>query len=309
MTAVNFTKPVTSDLRADVLSYIRDYMAGQAKMFDGDTLTSPPTNAIRYSAANSRFELWSGAAWGALTLALLPTTGGTLTGALTSLTITPAVNNTSNLGSDALRYASVYATNFYEAGTALSSKYSVAAHTHTYLPLAGGTLSGVVNSLNILPVANNVSNLGSDTFRYAGVYATSFYEAGSALSSLYSGVGHSHSYLPLAGGTLSGGLSGTTGAFSTSLAVGGVAVSLSTHTHSYLALSGGTLTGALQTAAAGIELGHATDTTLTRLAAGRMAVEGAEAVVLGFSASSAKVTRGTAAPSGGADGDIYLQYA
>lgn len=43
-----------------------------------------------------------------------------------------------------------------------------------------------------------------------------------------------------------------------------------------LSLSGGTLTGALVTAAAGIELGHATDTTLTRVAAGRMAVEGVE---------------------------------
>ena len=48
------------------------------------------------------------------------------------------------------------------------------------------------------------------------------------------------------------------------------------HTHSYLPLSGGTLTGALVTASAGIELGHATDTTLTRVAAGRVAMEGVE---------------------------------
>lgn len=44
----------------------------------------------------------------------------------------------------------------------------------------------------------------------------------------------------------------------------------------YLQLSGGTLTGALQTAAAGIELGHASDTTITRLGAGRAAIEGVE---------------------------------
>lgn len=63
------------------------------------------------------------------------------------------------------------------------------------------------------------------------------------------------------------------GAF-TSLTVNDVAVSVEGHTHTYLPLAGGTLTGALVTAAAGIEVGHATDTTLTRAAAGIVAVEG-----------------------------------
>lgn len=253
MTAVNFTKPVTSDLRADVLLYIRNYMDGQAKLFDGDTLTSPPTNTIRYSSSNSRFEKWNGSAWAALPTGDLPLSGGTLTGGLTGTT----ANFTAGL--------SMNGNAVWHAGNLTPSNY---------LPLAGGTMAGVLNSVNILPTVNNVSNLGSDTFRYAGVYATNFYEAGTALSSKYSASGHSHSYLPLSGGTLSGGLTGTTGAFSTSLTVGGVAVSLSTHTHStYLALGGGTLTGLLTTAAAGIDIANA-DTTLTRIAAGIVGIEG-----------------------------------
>ena len=261
--SVNFTKPVTSDLRADVLTYIRDYMAGQAKMFDGETLTSTPTNAIRYSAANSRFEKWNGSSWAALTLNLLPLSGGTLTGTLTGTT-------------GAFTALTVNSNAVWHAGNLTPANY---------LPLAGGTMTGTLNSLNIAPTTNNTSTIGTDALRYAGVYATNFYEAGTALSSKYSAAGHTHSYLPLSGGTLTGGLTGTSGAF-TSLTVGGTAVSVSGHTHSYLPLSGGSLSGGLNgttanfsgtvTASGTLELGHATDTTLSRLAAGRIAVEGVE---------------------------------
>lgn len=68
MTTANFTKPVVTDLRADVLQYIRDYMAAQAKMFDGDTLVSQPVNTIRYSSGNLRLEKWNGSVWAELPL-------------------------------------------------------------------------------------------------------------------------------------------------------------------------------------------------------------------------------------------------
>jgi hypothetical protein len=51
------------------------------------------------------------------------------------------------------------------------------------------------SGLNNLPRANNSFTLGSDTFRFSGVYATAFYEAGTALSS---------KYLAKTGGTLTG---------------------------------------------------------------------------------------------------------
>lgn len=68
MATVYFTKPITSDLRADVLQYIRDAINSQARMFEGDTLVSPPVNAVRYVAANNRFEKWSGSVWDPLNI-------------------------------------------------------------------------------------------------------------------------------------------------------------------------------------------------------------------------------------------------
>jgi len=57
-----------------------------------------------------------------------------------------------------------------------------------------------------------------------------------------------------------------------------------------------------------VELGHATDTSLTRKAAGSLGVEGRAALVMadtGFTQS--RVTVSTSAPSGGVDGDVWLK--
>jgi hypothetical protein len=266
----NFTKPVTSDLRASVLQYIRESLTAQAKMFDGETLTGTPTNAIRYSAANTRFEKWNGATWVELALNHLLLSGGTLTGALIGT-------------SGAFTSLSVGGNAVWHAGNLTPANY---------LPLAGGNMTGVLNSLNILPTTNNVRTLGSNTFRYAGVYATDFYEAGTALSAKYALAGHAHDYLPLAGGTLTGTLTGAAGVF-TSLSVGGVSVSLSNHTHAaysltshthaaYAALAGANFTGSLQ--------------------------RSSQHVVTSANGTAPKFTRSTAAGSGGADGDMHLQY-
>lgn len=66
--AVNFAKPVTSDLRADVLAFIRDNLVGQAKMYAGETLANTPTDAIRYNPTLSTFEKWNGGAWATLSM-------------------------------------------------------------------------------------------------------------------------------------------------------------------------------------------------------------------------------------------------
>lgn len=82
MTTANFTKPVTSDLRADVLQYIRDMANAQSRMFDGDTLVSPSTGVIRYTLANNRFEKWNGSTWDVLNITgnVTPTPPGGSTG-------------------------------------------------------------------------------------------------------------------------------------------------------------------------------------------------------------------------------------
>ena len=52
------------------------------------------------------------------------------------------------------------------------------------------------------------------------------------------------------------------------------------------------------------------DTYLQRIAGQRISIGSStnEIMTRNFSASSAKWTRGTAAPSGGSDGDFYVQY-
>ena len=85
-----------------------------------------------------------------------------------------------------------------EIDTKLSGKSDI-DHTHSdYLPLSGGDLSG-----SVVPQTNNSYNLGTNSNRWANIYATTFYENGTALSSKYQAKGD---YLQLAGGSVTGDL-------------------------------------------------------------------------------------------------------
>lgn len=48
------------------------------------------------------------------------------------------------------------------------------SHTHSYLPLSGGTLTGTLTSRGITPSATNTYNIGSSSSKFANVYATTF---------------------------------------------------------------------------------------------------------------------------------------
>ena len=48
-------------------------------------------------------------------------------------------------------------------------------HTHSYLPLSGGTLTGTLNSRAIAPTTTNTYSLGTSSLKYNAVYATTFY--------------------------------------------------------------------------------------------------------------------------------------
>ena len=54
--------------------------------------------------------------------------------------------------------------------------------------------SGIVNSYNILPRKNNTYNLGSDSSKWANIYATTIHENGKTLASKYAGISHTHNY-------------------------------------------------------------------------------------------------------------------
>lgn len=57
--------------------------------------------------------------------------------------------------------------------TQLDSKAD-AAHTHNYLPLSGGTLTGALTSTSITPSADSAYDLGSSSVGYRNVYADTF---------------------------------------------------------------------------------------------------------------------------------------
>ena len=48
------------------------------------------------------------------------------------------------------------------------------SHSHSYLPLSGGTLTGNLTARTITPAADSTYNIGSSTVRYANVYADTF---------------------------------------------------------------------------------------------------------------------------------------
>ncbi len=124
-----------------------------------------------------------------------------------------------------------------------SGVYAPVSHTHSYLPLTGGTLSAqlTVNSTTwwVIDARSSYSEAGifytptgasqwiagvghwgitnsfvfgvnGDTWKARidsnGTFNTagSIYEAGTSLSSKYAALSHSHSYLPLSGGTITG---------------------------------------------------------------------------------------------------------
>lgn len=69
MATIDTTKPALTDTYTTILTTLRDQLAAQRRMFDGDTFSgTTPTGAIRYSAANSRLEKYNGTAWVELTV-------------------------------------------------------------------------------------------------------------------------------------------------------------------------------------------------------------------------------------------------
>ena len=57
--------------------------------------------------------------------------------------------------------------------TQLNGKAS-SSHSHSYLPLSGGTLTGNLTARTITPAADSTYDIGSSTVRYANIYADTF---------------------------------------------------------------------------------------------------------------------------------------
>ena len=62
----DWANPTLTSTYTNFLSDLKARDEDLAKMFDGQTVSNVPTDAIRWSSSNNRFEKWSGSAWGQL---------------------------------------------------------------------------------------------------------------------------------------------------------------------------------------------------------------------------------------------------
>jgi len=81
----DWSKPTLTSTYANYLSETTGRDVDVAIQFQSGTITSPPTNAVKWDTSLNRWQKWSGSAWGELTA----------TYALTGLTVT-SFNNTGN---------------------------------------------------------------------------------------------------------------------------------------------------------------------------------------------------------------------
>lgn len=137
----------------------------------------------------------------------LPLSGGTVSGTI----------NATNLQ---VAGASVYTTANKPTTTDIGASPSNHNHDGTYMKQSsangfwgitanGGTSDWVRTTSNgIIPYqSGGASSLGTSSWPFTNVYADNIYDNGTLLENKFAAVSHSHSYLPLTGGTLSGAIS------------------------------------------------------------------------------------------------------
>lgn len=73
----------------------------------------------------------------------------------------PGTTNAYSLGTTSLQWNNICGKTLYENGTSLANKYAASSHTHSYLPLTGGTLSA--EKTTILSLNNTSSTTNHET--------------------------------------------------------------------------------------------------------------------------------------------------
>lgn len=175
----NWSNPLLTSTYTNFMNELKDRDTDLALQFDGTTSTNLSVGTIRWNSTISRWQKWSGAAWGELTstyaLTGLSTTGnasigGTLgvTGAITltagGTSTTPATaDNSTAIATTAFVKAQAYATlasptftgtpaaptatpgtNTTQIATTAFVTAAVATGGGSYLPLSGGTMTGPI---------------------------------------------------------------------------------------------------------------------------------------------------------------------
>lgn len=144
----NWSNPQLTSTYTNFVTEVKDRDVDLALQFDGQTVSNLPTGAIRWNSSISRWQKWTGSAWGELTstyaLNALSVSGAT--SLATATATTPATGDDStNLATTAW----VRAQNYLASGSG------------SFLPLSGGTISGNLSVTGTTDVAGNltVSNI------------------------------------------------------------------------------------------------------------------------------------------------------
>lgn len=167
------------------------------------TVTSPPTNAIRWNSANNRWEKWNGTTWGTLS-SLYALTGLSLTGNA-SITGTLTVTGTTTLGT-------ATATTVTTADNSTNIATTAFVKAQDYATLASPTFTGTpaaptaAANTNTTQIATTAFVLGQGNSTAATIAMNGTQAAG--VSNLYARADHVHpsdtSRAPLASPTFTG---------------------------------------------------------------------------------------------------------
>lgn len=249
-------------------------------------------------------------------------TGGTVTG-LTSLTLasgsaTPATNDAAALGTGALSWSDL----FLASGGVINFANGDVTVTHSTDALAfAGAANGYTFANVVRPSANDAAALGTATVSWSDLFlatgAVVNFANGDvtithatdtlAFAGAANGYTFSNAITPAANDGAALG-SATVSWADLFLATGGVVNFANgnytlTHSSGVLTASGAFSVGVSNAITTGtLEVGNATDTTISRVSAGLIAVEGKNVALEGNSVSFANVTATTAAIMGSGDG-------
>lgn len=240
--ATNWGLPTETSLYTDVLDYIDARLIDVAKQFPTtNTYSNLPTNTISFRS--NKWQYWNGASWIDLR---------------NYSAATPEYYDIGILGTASNVRGTVLATNggtgksSYVVGDLLTASSTtalsaIAAPVYGKVLLSQGTTTAAMpawGSLNLqdhitgtLNVSNGGTGVTTLTTGLVKANGTSAFTT-AVPGTDYAAASHTHSYLPLDGGTLTGTLSGTSASFSGAVTITNTTASTTTST-GCLILSGG----------------------------------------------------------------------
>lgn len=108
----------------------------------------------------------------------LPITGGTVNGSITANEFIGSLSGNATTATTATKLNNKLiftgdVSAIYDGSQEVTINITAGTQGN-YLPIAGGTLTGDLNSQNILPSSNNIYNIGSQSMKYDIIYANTF---------------------------------------------------------------------------------------------------------------------------------------